>query len=84
MNSELRHRVHTRICEWWAQELCSIHCPVGRIVCEVSGITLKYKAWKLVNFEVIRDMISGTGEPTVTDTPRGILDIKGREEELYP
>ena len=35
-------------------------------VCKVRGITLNYSAKQLVNFDVIRDMILGTGEPTVT------------------
>jgi len=34
-------------------------------VCKVSGIILNYNAKQLVYFEVIRDMILGTGEPTV-------------------
>ena len=36
-------------------------------VCKVRGITLNYSAKQLVNYEIIRDMIRGTGgEPTVT------------------
>jgi len=34
-------------------------------VCKVRGITLNYSAKQLVNFNVIRDMIIGSGEPTV-------------------
>ena len=35
-------------------------------VCKVRGITLNYSAKQLVNFDVIRDMILGMEEPTVT------------------
>jgi len=36
-------------------------------VCKVRGITLNYSAKKMVNFDVIRDMVLGTtAEPTVT------------------
>ena len=35
-------------------------------VCKVRGITLNYSAKQLVNFDVIKGMILGTGEPTVT------------------
>jgi len=34
-------------------------------VCKVRGITLNYSARQLVNFNVIRDMIIGSGEHTV-------------------
>jgi len=34
-------------------------------VCKVCVITLNYSAKQLVNFNVIRDMIIGSGEPTV-------------------
>jgi len=34
-------------------------------VCKVRGITLNYSAKQLVNFNLIRDMIIGSGEPTV-------------------
>jgi len=34
-------------------------------VCKVRGITLNYSAKQLVNFNVIRDMIIGSAEPTV-------------------
>jgi len=34
-------------------------------VCKVRGITLNYSAKQLVNFNVIRDMIIGSWEPTV-------------------
>ena len=32
-------------------------------VCKVRGITLNYSAKQLVNFNVIRDMIIGSGNP---------------------
>jgi len=35
-------------------------------VCKVRDITLNYSAKQLMNFDVIKDMIPGTGEPTVT------------------
>ena len=35
-------------------------------VCKVRGITLNYNAKQLVNFDVIKAMILGTREPTVT------------------
>jgi len=35
-------------------------------VCKDRGITLNYNAKQLVNFDVIKAMILGTGEPTVT------------------
>ena len=35
-------------------------------VCKVRDITLNYNAKQLVNFDVIKAMILGTGEPTVT------------------
>ena len=34
-------------------------------ICKVRGITLNYSAKQLVNFDVIKDMILGLGEPTV-------------------
>jgi len=34
-------------------------------VCKVRGITLNYSAKQLVNFNVIRDMIIGSGQSTV-------------------
>ena len=41
---------------------------VEKTVCKVRGITLNYSASKLVNFEVIRDMILATGdEPTTVN-----------------
>jgi len=36
-----------------------------KTLCKVRGITLNYHASKLVNFEVIRAMILGQGEPIV-------------------
>jgi len=35
-------------------------------VCKVRGITLNYNAKQLVNFDVIKALILGTGEPIVT------------------
>jgi len=35
-------------------------------VCKVRGITLNYNAKQLVNFDVTKAMILGTGEPKVT------------------
>jgi len=35
-------------------------------VCKVRSITLNYSAKQLVNFDVIWEMIIGSGEPTVT------------------
>jgi len=35
-------------------------------VCKVRGITLNYSAKQLVNFDVIKAMILGTGEPKLT------------------
>jgi len=35
-------------------------------VCKVWGITLNYNSKQLVNFDVIKAMILGTGEPTVS------------------
>ena len=45
-----------------------IDTVTGRMdtVCKVRGITLNYNAKQLVNFDVIRYIILGTGEPTVT------------------
>ena len=44
-----------------------IHTVTGRvaIVCKVRGITLNYSAKQLVNFEVIKAVLLGIGEPTV-------------------
>jgi len=44
-----------------------MHTGTGRTdtVCKVSGITLNYNAKQLVKLEIIRDMILGTGVPTV-------------------
>jgi len=34
-------------------------------ICKVTGITLNYSVKQLVNFDVIKDMILGSGEPPV-------------------
>jgi len=34
-------------------------------ICNVRGITLNFSAKQLVNFHIIKDMILGSGEPTV-------------------
>jgi len=34
-------------------------------ICKVRGINLNYSAKQLVNFDIIKDMIPGSGEPTV-------------------
>jgi len=45
----------------------SVTGTVEIIVCKFSGITLNYNASRFVNFEVIRDMIVGTGETTMVN-----------------
>jgi len=45
-------------------------------VCKVRGITLNYNASQLVNFVVIRDMILGMGEPTVTEHAERNIKLK--------
>jgi len=37
----------------------------SKTVCKFRGVTLNYNASQLVNFEVIRDVMLGTGKPTV-------------------
>jgi len=53
-------------------------------VCKVSGITLNYNAKQLVNFEVIRDIILGTGEPTVNVHTERKIKRKMKGGELNP
>ena len=45
-----------------------IHTVTSEVatVCKVRGITLNYSAKQLVNFEVIKAVLLGVGEPTVT------------------
>ena len=45
-----------------------IDTDTGRavIVCKVRGKTVNYSAKQIVNFDVIKDMLLGKGEPTVT------------------
>jgi len=52
-------------------------------VCKVLGITLNYSAKQLVNFNVIRDMIIGSGKPIViVHTVKKIK--RKRKGELWP
>jgi len=53
-------------------------------VCKVKGITLNYNTKQLVNFDVMRDMILGTGrEPTVIVHIERKMKPRGREGEMY-
>jgi len=59
---------------------------VEKTVCKFRGVSLNYNASRLVNFEDIRDMILGTGEPTVVNihTEKKIKLKRKGEVELYP
>jgi len=59
---------------------------IGRTVtvCKVRGITPNYNAKKVVDFEVIKDMILGTGEPSVTVRTVRKIKRKRKTGELYP
>ena len=64
------HRLRLRVCEWGPKNYAYtvIDTVTGRAatVCKVWGITLNYNAKQLVNFDVIKAMILGTGEHAVT------------------
>jgi hypothetical protein len=48
----------------YAYRVVGVGTDASKTVCKVRGITLNYSASQLVNFDVIRDMILKTGEPT--------------------
>ena len=82
------HIIHIRICDWRAKNFAcrTMDTVTGRnnTVCKVSGITLNYNAKQLVNFEVIRDMILGTGDHTANVHTERKIKRKRKGGELYP
>jgi len=53
-------------------------------LCKVRGIALNYSAKQLFNFNVIRDMIIGSGEPTVMVHTVRKIKRKRKGGELWP